>query len=125
MAQAVNAIRLAVTTTGANGSAEGEATTPGGIRGAVMSFRVDYEATAPNTTDVTITEVGGAGRTLLTLTDRNTDGEFPVRIAEVGATGTAGTGTTPILMGGEPIEVAVAGCNAITNAVVVWIYILQ
>lgn len=127
MAQAINSIRIPVTTTGSAGSATGDTTTaiPQGIRGALMSFYVDCHASLPATTDITITEVGGAGRTLFTLTNRNTGGEFPVRISEVGTTGTAGSGVTTFLLDGTQIKVALAQANALTNAVVVYAYILQ
>jgi hypothetical protein len=126
--QLVNEIRIPVTTTGSAGSATGDKTTeiPGGVRGALMSFYLDYNASAPGaTTDVVISEVGGAGRTFLTRTNTATDGEFPVRIPETGNTGTAGAGVTPHLMGGGQIKVAVTGCDALTNAVVVTVYLLQ
>ena len=128
MGQTVNEIRIAVTTAGSAGSATGETTTdiPGGIHGALWSFYLEYHGSAPGaTTDVTITEVGGAGRTFLTRTNTATDGEFPVRIPETGNTGVAGSGVTPYLMGGGQIKVAVEHSNQLTNAVVVTVYLLQ
>lgn len=128
MAQAVNCIRIPVTTTGSAGSASGNQSSavPGGIRGAIMSIYLDYHASAPGaTTDVTITEVGDANRTLLTRTNTATDGEFPVRISEVGSTGTAGSGVTPYFIAGAQINVAVAQSDALTNAVVAYVYVLQ
>lgn len=126
MSQAIQGIRLAVTTTGGAGSASGDNTTSGkGIRGALMSVRLDYHASAPGaSTDLTITEIGGAGRTLLTLTNTATDGEYPIRIAETGTTGTALATYTPILLDGVQLKVALAQCDALTDAVVAYFYIL-
>lgn len=124
MSQAINGIRLPVTTTGADASGVGENTSVT-ISGALLNVYLKFHASAPATTDVTITEVGGAARTLLTLTNVNTSGNYPVRIAEVGVTGTAGTGVTPFYLPGVAIKVAVAGCNALTEAVVAFFDILQ
>ncbi len=124
MGQSVNTIRIPVTTTGVDGSGVGEASSAG-VRAAIMSFYIKYHASAPGTTDVVITEVGGAGRTLLTRNNTNTSGEFPVRISEVGNTGTAGSGVTPYFLGGEQIKVAVTGANALAPAVEVFAYVLQ
>lgn len=126
MSQAIQGIKLAVNTAGSAGSASGDNTTAiRGIKGALMSVRFDYHASAPATTDLTLTEIGGAGRTLLTLTNINTDGEYPIRIAEVGTTGTALGTYTPILLDGVQLKVALAQCDQLTNAVVAYFYILQ
>lgn len=124
MSQAINGIRLPVTTTGADGSGAGEATSAP-VSCALLNIYVKYHASAPNTTDVTITEVGGAERTLLTLTNVNTSGNKPVRIPEVDVTGTALASSSPFYLPGVAIKVAVAGCNALTDAVVVFFDILQ
>lgn len=125
MPQAINGIRLPVTTTGSAGSAAGDATSAT-ISGVLLNVYLKFHASAPGaTTDVTITEVGGAGRTLLTLTNTATSGNFPIRIPEVGVTGTALTGTTPFYLPGTAIKVAVAQCDALTEAVVAFFDILQ
>ncbi len=127
MSQSVQGIQLKVTTTtGGAGTSTGDNTTSGGgIQGALMSVYLAFHASAPNTTDVTITEVGGAGRTFLTLTDVNTSGEYPIRVAEKGVTGTALGTYAPFLLPGVQLKVALAQCNVLTDAVVATFYILQ
>lgn len=128
MSQLVQAVKIAVTTTGSAGSATGETTSAvlQNVAGALWSIYFDFHASAPSSTDLVVTEVGGAGRTLLTLTNVNTDASYPVRIAETGVTGTAlGTYTPFVLPVGSQIKVAVSGSNALTDCVVAWCYILQ
>lgn len=127
MSQSANSIRLAITTTGSSGSAVGELTTnvPGGIRGYLYSVYLDYHASAPSGTDLVISEVGGPARTFLTLTDVNTDGERPIRRSTVGVTGATDGGSAPFALAGTQIKVAVSGSNALTDAVVATLYLLQ
>lgn len=114
-------LRIPVTTTGAAGSASGEAFTQYPAAGAIVAgFDIKYHASAPNTTDVTISEElpGGALRTLLTLTDGNTSVFKAVQVASVDSTNTATGGYVPLVVVGR-IKVVVAQCDALTNAVVV------
>lgn len=64
-----------VTTTGSAGSATGTATTDV-LRGFIGAIEIDYNASAPATTDVTFAEAAGLGRTLLTVSNNNTDGFY-------------------------------------------------
>lgn len=79
-----------ITTSGSDGSATGTATSDHPIIGEVKAIHVDY-TNQPATTDVTIATVHAPILTILTLTDNNTDGWFPVRHALVDETGTAVT----------------------------------
>lgn len=126
MTQTVNRIRVPVTTTGSAGSATGEVTTdaPGGIRGYLENVYVDYHASAPATTDVTISEADGPARTLLTLTDTNTDADVAPRKLEQDTVGADLASSTRYSLAGQ-ITVTVAGADALTNCVVVYLDVLQ
>lgn len=116
---------IRVTTTGAGGAATGEATMDPGklLQGAnrtafLWSLHVDYNAAAPGTTDLVVKEVGGLGRTLLTLTNKNTDGVYYPRFTVHKADGTdRDTAEAAVLEG--PLKVEVAQCDALDPAVVV------
>lgn len=127
--QTVNSIYLKVTTSGSAGSATGTATTsvPEGLFGFLYSIVIKPNATGwAATTDITVTEVGGPARTLLTLTDKsNALASYPVRVAEVGATGTALPTYAPLALAGSQITVALAQANAQSPALEVWLYLLR
>jgi len=117
---------ISVTTTGADGSATGAANSTEPITGKVQAIYFDFHASAPATTDTTVTErVGSTDRqTICVETDSKTDVmRYPRRAVEDNAENTVTyDGTNEIY---EPyavdgyIRVAVAGCNALTAAVVV------
>jgi len=118
---------IRVTTTGEAGSAVGEATALNNPFGKwpfsnrapfLWALKVDYHASAPETTDVVISEDGGLGRTLLTLSNRNTDGVFYPRYPTHDATGVEENQLEAAVLEG-PLKVSVAGCNALDDAVVV------
>lgn len=110
--------RVDVTTTGTAGSAVGSGQTLP-LPGVLGFIQVDYHASAPGTTDVTISEAGGPQRTILTLTNRNTDGIFYPNVSFTDGTGaayaTASYGAW--VLANTPITVSVAGCDALTDAV--------
>jgi hypothetical protein len=116
---------ITVTTTGGDGSASGSATLGHDLeRMFLMGVKIDYNASAPETTDVTITEVGGLGQTILTLTDVNTDGFYYPRAELDGPTGAA-LGMYELLMLEGDIQVEVAQCNAFAEAVSVTLQFLD
>ncbi len=85
---------ITVTTAGVAGSASGNNTSRKPINGKLVAFYVDY-VSQPATCDVTITTPNAPIKTLLTITDTNTDGWFYPRYiihseAAVALTGTAG-----------------------------------
>lgn len=124
MTQTINVLRIPVTTTGSAGSASGNATSTPIVSGYIERIYLDFHASAPATTDTTISVVGHENRTILTLTNVNTDGDYPVRIAETGNTGTAAATTTRLAVVGQ-IKVALAQCDALTGAVVAYVYLLR
>lgn len=99
-----------VTTTGGSGASAGTANTPG-IRGIIMSIKTAYTSQHANT-DVTIAEVGGLGRTILTLTNINTTRTDYPAVTPTDSTGTALTGQSrPYFINGVPLSVTVAQGN--------------
>ena len=88
------------------------------------AVKVDFHASAPATTDVTIAEADGLGRTLLTLTNVNTDGTYYPRHPLHDTDGVEGSGITPFVVEGR-ITVAVAGCNALDPAVTVTLMVIE
>lgn len=115
-----------ITTTGSAGSATG---TSGNVNirtgGELQAVFVGF-TTMPATTDVTISEIlpNGGSRTLLTLTNVNTDAVHQVRIADSTTAGAAGTGFVyPVV--GSTLKVDVAQGDAVTNGVIVYMMIDQ
>lgn len=108
-----------ITTTGSAGSASGT-TTSGRIRGWLYAINVDYHASAPATTDITITEANSIGRTLYSKANSVTDVTVYPYIQATDTTGTALSGVyQPIYIDWSGVTVALAQCDALTNAVVV------
>lgn len=122
MGQVILRYAVRVTTTGSDGSATGAGFTPP-IAGLFIGGYFNFHASAPATTDTTVTDVA-TGRTLLTLTDTATDVMHVTQKNATDSTGTAISGA----YGYEPIDgevkVALAGSNALTDAIVAHLYFL-
>jgi hypothetical protein len=86
-----------ITTVGSNGSATGNDVTPIPIVGRILAVYIDYTS-QPSTTDVTLATIEAPVKTILTVTDTNSDGWFYPRTAVHSAAGAAVTydGTRPI-----------------------------
>jgi hypothetical protein len=112
-------VSVIATTVGSNGSATVTVYTPA-IDGVLMSIKVAYSS-QPATTDVTISESGGLGRTILTLTNTNTTGTYNPVVALHDGTGTAIAGQyRPYTLSGVALSVLVAqGDSARTVTVTV------
>ena len=115
---------ITVNTTGGDGVATGDASSPR-IRGLFYKIKIDYHADAPNTTDVVITTVDDNDVTIdtvLTLTDNEVDTTKSPTIPTHDNTGVA---TGDRILDDIPlgtVKVAVAGCDALTAAVVVTLH---
>jgi hypothetical protein len=118
-------VRVAVTTTGTTGSATGTGTTSA-YSGLLLGVKLDYHASAPNTTDVTLSEAGGGSRTLLTVSNNNTSGAYYPTVEAQDTAGAAVSGVRlPIALGGTALQVTVAQSNALTDAVVAWLLVVE
>ena len=116
---------LKVTTTGDAGLATGTKTSDFELRPSILdAVKVDYHASAPATTDLTISEAGGLGRTLLTLSNINTDGTYYPRHTTHDNVGADAGSKAPYIIEGK-ITVALAGCDALVDAVTVSLQIVE
>lgn len=108
-----------VTTTGGDGAATGSGIS-GELVGYLESIFIDYHASAPATTDVTIAFTTRGGN-IVVVTDSNTDVLLaPVKQAcDAAAAAISGAYLYHLL--NQPLTITVAGCNALTAAVTVYI----
>lgn len=119
---------LKVTTTGSAGSATGSATTDETVNGRVVAVHLDYHASAPATTDVTLAEASDLVATnILSVSDANSDTVvYPtVQITDNGGTGRTYDGTRPVIdyyPVADELTLSVAQADALTNCVVAEIY---
>ncbi len=117
--------KIKVTTTGSAGSATGSATSFRPVTGLLTGVKIDYHASAPATTDVTITESSGMARTLLTRTSSATDGVFYPSAQQHDTAASTVTSYTPFDIKGDYVTVTIAECDALTDAVVVTLHTLE
>ena len=107
--------RIAITTTGSAGAAAGSGTSIP-IQGFLLEVYLDYHASAPATTDVTITEpVFG---TVLARSNSATDGWFAPR-KQTCDPAAADTGIYDLIPVNGELTITVAQADALTDCVVV------
>ena len=111
--------KVAITTTGSAGSATGSGVS-GLIQGFILDIYVDYDGSAPATTDLTIayTTVGG---NILVLTNINTDGLYLPRAKPVDNAGAAIATANDWFAVADTIAVSVAQGDALDPCVTVHI----
>lgn len=110
---------VAVTTTGSAGSASGSGASSTNLKGEILGLWINYHASAPaGTTDITITDTI-SGQTLYSKANSVTDVYIPLRIFGLGNGGSAlSSDVTPQTYAiGGGITVALAQCDALTDAV--------
>lgn len=111
-----------VTTTGSAGSATGTATINVEKWGFLEWVYLDYNASAPATTDVTIAHGGTPpGGNIVVRSNSATDGVFYVRGAASDVAAAAVTNSFVRIPVGGPVTVSVAQCDALTGAVTVYL----
>ncbi len=114
---------LKVSTTGGDGSATGSSILALPLV-ELLAIHLDFNASAPATTDTTVTASGNPlAVTLLTVTDSVTDAWFYPKVQDDDNSGSAITGSYshPIIQ--EHLTIDLAQCNALTDAVVATIYV--
>jgi len=121
--QAVKRYIVNVTTAGSAGSATGDGYSKA-VNGFIVGIHFDFHASAPATTDTTVSDVA-TGRTLLTLTNTATDAFHVVYKQGSDNTGTAISGVYAYCPVDGEIKIALAGCDALTNAVTAHVYVLE
>jgi len=88
------------------------------LNGLLQGIRVEYADSPAATTDLTISEVNGMQRTILTLTDTNTPATYNPHADAQDTTGSGLTVPVPFAING-PLRLLVAGASADTPAAVV------
>ncbi len=122
---AIRSVRIPCTPVGSAGSAT-VTVESGVVQGIITGVKVDFTG-VDNTTTVTITESEGMQQNILTLAAGNTDGTYyPTAPAstQAGADVDAAVVRVPITIAGAKIRVVVALSNAVTNGVVVTVYLI-
>lgn len=115
--------KVAVTTTGSPGSASGSAVAPS-MNGVLLSVYVEYHASAPVTTDLTIAYQNRGG-TILALSNNATSGLYcPVKQTcdNVGAAVSGVYQNYPL---GDALTVVLAQCDALAAAATVYFTYLR
>ena len=116
---------ITVDTVGSAGSAAGNQNGTEHARGMLRAVYIAYHASAPSSTVVTLKEINGPGRTLLTITG-NTSGMFYPRVQMQGLTGTGLSGIYEAFeLAGRAFRVEVTLSNQLTAAVVVTPIVLE
>lgn len=118
---------IRVTTTGGAGVAAGSGFTDEPIVGEVLGVYLNFHASAPGaTTDTTFRSKGSPGGapsyTMLALTNTATDGYFAPRAKPVDNANAAITNAFAPYCVADYLEVAVAQCDALTDAVVATVF---
>jgi hypothetical protein len=108
--------KVTVTTTGAGGAAAGNSDSVA-MHGLLLDIYLDYHASAPGSTDVTITHKS-SGAAILAVANNATDGLYVPRTGAVDATNSAISGAAEKVILNGLVNVAVAQSNALTGAVV-------
>lgn len=112
-----------VTTVGSAGSAAGSGST-GAIMGFLLDIYLDFHASAPATTDTTITLTGRGGNVLV-VSNSVTDGLFAPRQKPVDNANAAITNAFDRFAITDGLTVTLAQCDALTNAVIAYIRVLR
>ncbi len=114
---------LKISTTGSAGTATGSAVLALPLSELVAIY-LDYHASAPSTTDLTLTSPGNpASLTVLTLSNNATDGWYYPRVQDHDNTGSAVTGSysDPPIHGNLQADLAQA--DALTDCLVITVYV--
>lgn len=115
---------IRVSPAGGAGSATGSATSELAVRGYLETIKTTYSG-VPNTTDVTIAEADGLQRTLLTLTNSNTNSvDNPRYLIQDNAGADVAANYTKIWIDGK-ITVSVAQADPAADGVVVRIQLSE
>ena len=114
--------KVEVVTVGVDGSAIGSKKSRA-MNGFLLDIKLDYNDSAPATTDVTITDIDS--NTILTVTDGNTDALIAPRQILVDNTNTAITDSHDRFPVNGTLNFAIAGCNALSPALTATIRYLR
>lgn len=114
----INQAVVTVTTTGSSASATGSGTTDAALYGFLLDVYLDYHASAPATTDVTISYASPANGNITVYSNSATDVLLMPRKNAVDVAGAAITGVYDLYPLNGRVTVSVAGSDALTGCVV-------
>ena len=120
----IRKVEIKVSTSGSDAAATGTGSTPVPL-GRLVAMYLDFHASAPATTDTTVKATGDpATRTLLTVTNSATDAWlFPGdQVDDETAAAVTGAYREQLIHGGT-LQIELAGCNALTDALTATCYI--
>jgi hypothetical protein len=112
--------KVVVTTAGEDAAATGSASSTV-MHGYLLDIYFDFHASAPSTTDTTVAYNEPDLGNIIVLTDTKTDGLYPVRVQAKDNTGSAITGVYEMYPLNGGVTVSVAGANALTGCVTVYL----
>lgn len=112
----IDTVTLTVTTTGADGDASGTADS-GPLYGYLLDVFLDYDETAPTTTDVLLLYLAPANGQILAVANSATDTFLAPRQTLVDNAGAAITNSADRYALNGTVQFQVAGCNALAAAV--------
>jgi hypothetical protein len=115
--------KIAVTTTGSPGAAVGTGYSVHPYSGWVVAIKVDWHASAPNTSDITVTSEGDPAITYYTKANANTDVWVYPKVLSTDNAAANLTGEYQFYPVVDRLKVSVADCDALTDAVVVYVFI--
>lgn len=115
----MNQTVIRVTTTGTAGSATGEAQAL--VKGAIHSIYLDFHASTPATADTTVSYADRGG-SIVVVTSSATDVMLHPRAKPVDNANSAITNASAFFVSDQAIKVAVAQGDALTDAVVAYIW---
>lgn len=116
----ITTIPISVTTTGTAANATGTGSTDRPIVGRVLGVYLNFHASAPATTDTTLRTKGNSmpSYNLLVVSNSATDAFIQVAAKPVDNANTAITNSHIPFVVADYLEIALAGSDALTNAVV-------
>ena len=98
----------------------------GNFYGFLMGVRLDFSGSAAAGSDTTLTEINGLQRTLVSLTDTNTDTTLNPQIEITDNAGTGKASYSPAIVDSANLKVTVAqGGATVTDHVAVFVEILE
>ena len=121
--------KIAVTTTGSNGSATGTGYSTRAVNGEVRALKVDWGATAPGaTSDIDVVVESDDNRpevALYSKDDSATDAWVYPKVQSTGVDGVAVAAQYQHPLANGRLKVSVAGCNALDPAVTVYAFVVS
>lgn len=118
----INTKRIQITTVGSDGAATGSGRIPA-MMGFLLDIKLDYDETAPVTTNVAITDQ--YGNEVLTVANSATDVLVAPRQPVVNKSNVGITNAADRIPVNGNLNVAVAGCNALDAALIVTVRYLR